>query len=206
MLSKLVTCTECGTLLGGVTKASGRAPISYYTCYGLRHYGLRCRERSYIRADRLEALVWREVKEQLADPFVLCDAVDGDDASAAIDAGIRAAESNLAKVVAEEDRVIRLYALGKLTEAQLDRQRRFIDDRKESAQLVLDDLLTQREAAIGRPELADSVRAWVTRISESLDELDDEGRWDLLRLILDGATIDRDGELRLTVVLAPQPT
>ena len=206
MLSKLVTCGVCGTLMGGVTKASGRAPISYYRCYGLRHLGLRCREKSYIRADRLEALVWREVKELLADPFVLCDVVDGDDGSAAIDADIAAAESNLAKMVAEEDRIIRLYAMGKLTEPQLERQRRFITDRMESARLVLDDLRKQRAAAIDRVELADSVRAWVTRILEGLDELDDEGRRDLLRLILDGATIDEDGCIRMTVVLAPQPT
>ena len=39
----------------------------------------------------------------------------------------------------EEDRAIRLFVSGKITEAQLDHQRRFITERLESARARLDD-------------------------------------------------------------------
>lgn len=43
----------------------------------------------------------------------------------------------------EEDRSIRLYVAGKITEAQLDYQRRFISERLEHCRVNLDDYRAQ---------------------------------------------------------------
>ena len=44
-------------------------PRRYYQCYGMRApYRLRCREHPVIRAERLEELVWGEVRRVLEHP------------------------------------------------------------------------------------------------------------------------------------------
>ncbi len=48
---------------GRVYRYNLERPRRYYRCYGMQHEGLRCRERPFIRAERLEGLVWGEVKK-----------------------------------------------------------------------------------------------------------------------------------------------
>ena len=57
----------------------------------------------------------------------------------------------------EEDRAIRLFVSGKITEAQLDHQRRFITERLESARARLDDYRA-REAGGTEKRAADGGR------------------------------------------------
>ena len=81
LLQHLVRCAECGLLFGSKSnwRTSNRrngllywydrvAPLRYYVCYGMQKHRLRCREHSFIKADRLEEVVWSEVKQILQDP------------------------------------------------------------------------------------------------------------------------------------------
>ena len=52
---------------------------------------------------------------------------------------IAQAERDVRGIQMEEDRAIRLFVSGKITEAQLDLQRKFITERLESARAKLDD-------------------------------------------------------------------
>ena len=147
LLQHLVRCSECGLLLGCRSKTRATAkykdrsytydlktPSRYYHCYGMQREHLRCRERPYIRADRLEELVWREVKSVCKNPDLM---VKGMDSSVERENGGLRGESNmqreLGKVQKEEDRAIGLYVSGKITEEQLDHQRRLIHERLEAA-------------------------------------------------------------------------
>ena len=56
-----------------------------------------------------------------------------------------------------------------------------------------------------RAAIADSITAWAARIGEGLDDLDEEGRREIVRLVLEGVHIDEDGYVRMEVVLAPSP-
>ncbi|MCY4371336.1 MAG: hypothetical protein OXF41_18360, partial [bacterium] len=94
---------------------------------------LRCREHPFIRAERLEELVWGEVRRVLQDPDLIAAglaALDPDEDTGEADDAART-ERELAGVQAEEDRAIRLYVSGKISEQQLDHQRRFIGERLE---------------------------------------------------------------------------
>ena len=75
LLQHLVRCAECGLLMGGQAntkkevKRNGKLykyeldpPRRYYRCYGYHQLRLKCREKPMIRAERLEGLVWGEVK------------------------------------------------------------------------------------------------------------------------------------------------
>ena len=56
------------------------------------------------------------------------------------------AERDLRTTQIEEDRAIRLYVTGKITEAQLDRQRRFITERLENLRGKIDDYRARQMA------------------------------------------------------------
>ena len=98
------------------------------------------------------------------------------------------AERDLQKVQLEEERVIRLFVSGKITEDQLDHQRRYITERLETLRARLDDY-RDRETAENEKRLAmEHVVQWVSRIGDGLDDLPDEGRgWEVLRRIGDGS-------------------
>ena len=89
MLQHLVRCTECGMLFGcrATTQKTIRRgdkvyqydiepPQRYYRCYGNRNTPRDCWEHSYIRAERLEELVWSEVREVVRQPEVIIAGIE----------------------------------------------------------------------------------------------------------------------------------
>ena len=138
LLQHLVRCAECGYLMTCRTnrrqtvRRGGKAyryeldpPVRYYCCNGKLNIGATCRKHPLIRAEHLEGLVWREVKKMLENPGLIVAGIEALNSQA--DGGglaeeIAKAERDLQKVQMEEDRAIRLYVSGKITEAQLDHQ------------------------------------------------------------------------------------
>ena len=114
---------------------------------------------------------------------------------------IAKAERDLQKVQMEEDRAIRLFVSGKITEKQLDHQRRFITERLETLRAKLDDHRARESAQAEKRALAEHVVEWSRRASGRLDGLSDEDRREVLELLLDGATIDRHNSINLTLAI-----
>ena len=217
LLQHLVRCAECGYLMGcranrrQSTRRNGetysyklKTPRRYYNCYGALNDGVKCREHPYIRAERLEALVWGEVKKVLENPGVIVAGIEAMDSRA--DNGelveeIAIAERELHKVQMEEDRAIRLYVSGKITEKQLDRQRKFITERLETLRLKLDDYRAREMAEAEKRALGEHIVEWAQRVSGRLDDLGDDERREVLRLLLDGATIDGSNNVDLTLAI-----
>ena len=51
-------------------------PVRYYRCYGISK-GIRdCREHPFIRADRLEHLIWDEVERVIQQPEVIMSGIE----------------------------------------------------------------------------------------------------------------------------------
>ena len=217
LLQHLVRCTECGMLMGcranrrQSVKRDGKTysyeldpPRRYYKCYGMERVGVQCRERPFIRAERLDELVWSEVKKVLENPGLIVASIEAADSQA--DGGglaeeIAKAERDLQRVQMEEDRAIRLYVSGKITEKQLDLQRRFITERLETLRQVLDDRRARESAQAEKRELAERVVEWADQIGDRLDDLPQEQRREVLQLLLDGATIDKHNRVNLTLAI-----
>ncbi len=216
LLQHLVRCSECGMLMGCLTirrqtaKYKGRTyeyeldpPRRYYKCYGMQTHRLGCREHSMIRAERLENLVWDEVKKVLKDPSVIVPGIkslgDREDASASEELG--RAERELSNVQMEEDRAIRLYVTGQITQKQLDLQRKFITERLESLRERVKDWRARESAQAERRELAERVMEWAERMGNGLDDLPQEKRREVLLLLLDEATIDRENRVSLSLAI-----
>ena len=178
-------------------------PRRYYQCYGMRApYRLRCREHPIIRAARLEELVWGEVRRVLERPELIAAGLAAlePDEDGGLAGETARTERELADVQLEEDRAIRLYVTGKISEEQLDHQRRFIGERLERLRARLDEYRARESAQAGRRVALEQVVEWASSVGAGLDGLGGEERRELLDLLLEDATID--GENRVTLTLA----
>ena len=219
LLQHLVRCSECGLLFGPRTKTTAtskykdkkytyelKTPSRYYNCYGMQREHLRCRVRPYIRADKLEDLVWREVKTVVQNPGLIVKGMEsmGDGEDGGLEKRIAKAERELRKIQTEEDRAISLYVSGKITESKLDHLRKGIEERLEAARARLDDYRAQGAAARDRKILTGDLAEWSRRIGDRLDELPAEEHREILRLIVDRIEIDGDNRVTITLGIPAQ--
>ncbi len=176
-------------------------PRRYYRCFGMSVHKLECRRPGFIKAEHLEEFVWNEVKKMVQHPGLIVAGIESlntqeDDGW---DKEIERAERELNRVQSEEDRAIRLYVSGKITEAQLDHQRKFITERLETLRAELGDYQAQQRALAEKRILMENIVAWAGKVRDRLDDVPFEKRQDILKLLLDQVVIDRDNNVRLTL-------
>ena len=218
LLQGLMICQECG--LGFACRANHRntkrvgdrtyryefdSPLRYYVCNGKLSHGMDCREHPYFKAETLEGLVWGEVERVLLQPELITHGISAvaDDSRSDETAKIElsAAERVLSDVQTEEDRLIRLHVTGKITESQLDRQRKFITARLKQAEKNVAELSSRRFAARDRAPIAVQISTWCEKVKGGLKALLPDERKEILGLLLDGVVIDRVGNVRMTLAI-----
>ena len=219
LLQRLLRCAECGLLFACRSKTrttvkrkdktysyNFKTPQRHYHCYGMQREDLKCRQRPYIRADRLEELVWREVKTVVQNPDLIVEGMEslGERGDGGLAKRIAGAERDLRKVQTEEDRAITLFVSGKITEGQLDQQRKLIHERLKDARAKLDDYRAQETMAIEKQVLMSNVADWAVKVGDGLDGLPPEERREVLRLIVDQIAIDRDNNVTITLGIPTQ--
>ena len=214
LLQHLVRCAECGMLFacrssthtyfrrkGNIRKQARVTPQRHYHCYGMLREHMGCRKPAMIRAEQLEELVWNQVKGMVQNPELIVAGIESLDAQE--DGGLAEqavrAERDLHKIQVEEERAIRLYVSGKITENQLDQQRRFITERLEAARATLNDLRARESMASDKRTLIQNLVQWAGKFGRGLDDLPQEKRRDVLRLIVDQVLIDRDNNVSITL-------
>ena len=101
----------------------------------------------------------------------------------------------------EEDRAIRLYVSGKITEEQWDLQREFTTERLESLRARVDDYHAREASEARKRELTEAVLAWSRDVGEGLDELRPEQRKEVLQMVVDEVTVDRENNLDITLAM-----
>ena len=214
LLQHMVKCAECGLYLGGRAITSDYQTVNgkryfykvdpprrYYRCYGMTSHKLGCRRPGMIRAEHLEDHVWNEVKRMIQHPGLIVagmESMNGQEDDG-WDKEIVRAERELNRVQSEEDRAIRLYVSGKITEAQLDHQRKFITERLETLRAELDDYRRQQMALDEKRILLENIVAWADKVGGRLDEVPFEQRRDILKLLLDQVVIDGNNNVRFTL-------
>ena len=216
LLQHVLRCAECGLSFmakanrytstrhkGKVYRYEYPTPLRYYICSGMQTHRLRCRRLPYIRAERLEERVWSEVKRVLQNPDLIVTGIEALDSreSGGLEEEITQAERHLRSVQMEEDRAIRLFVSGKITEEQLDLQRKFITERLESLRAKLDDYRAREASGAEKRALMEAVLAWAGEVGEGLDELAPEQRRDVLQLVVEQVMIDRDNNMNVTLAI-----
>ena len=101
----------------------------------------------------------------------------------------------------EEDRAIRLYVSGKITESQLDVQRRFITERLEMARAKLEECRAREARGNEQRRLKERVLAWARGVGGGIDELSDGQRRAVLQAVLEQVVIDRENNVDITLAI-----
>ena len=215
LLQHLLKCGECGRNF--YTRASwintsvrnGKAytydlttPRRYYLCNGMQSLRLRCRMRPYIRAEQVEEPIWNEVKRVLQNPDLIVAGIadlDSQEEGGGLEEEIAQAERDLRSFQMEEDRAVRLFVSGKITEAQLDLQRKFITERLESAREKLDEYRDLEESGTEKRRQMEEVLAWARKFGQGLEELTPQERHDYLQMLVEQVTIDKDNKVHIAM-------
>ncbi len=216
LLQHLVKCAECGMLFGGratnqnTVRRNGKlyqydlvVPRRYYQCYGMQKRLSRCREHPFIRAERLEDLVWGEITRVLQNLEVIVTGIDSlnEQGDGGLAEELAKAERHLRDVQLEEERCIRLYVSGKITEEQLDQQRRFVTERLESLRARVGDYRSREATGVEKRAIGRRVGEWAQTFGERLDELNAEERREILLLLVDCVMIDRDDSVSISLAI-----
>ena len=219
LLQHLVRCSGCGMLLGGrATKQNSvrrnghvyhydlEPPRRYYQCYGMRKRLFKCRKHPFIRAERLEDLIWDEVTRVVKRPEIIVSGLEvlnvGPDSD--LEEEVARAETDLRDVQSEEERLIRLYVSGKIDEDQLDLQRQFVTERLRHCRERVEKYHAREAAGKAKRVRAEDIARWAKTIGESLDSLSFEDRQDVLRFLLDSVSIDGDNKVSITLAIPIQ--
>ncbi len=86
-----------------------------------------------------------------------------------------------------------------ITVAERDLQK--VQFEEETLRARLDDYRDRETAETEKRRAMEHVVQWVSRLGDGLDDLPDEGRREVLRLLLDGVTIDRENNVNLTLAI-----
>ena len=214
LLQHLVSCAECGLMFacrssthtyfrrkGKVRKQARVTPQRHYHCYGMLREHMDCRNPAMLRAEQLEELVWNEVKGMVQNPELIVAGIEslGAQEEGGLAEQTALAERDLQRIQVEEERAIRLYVSGKITENQLDQQRRFITERLEAARATLNDLRARESMASEKRLLMENLVLWAGKFGHGLDDLPQEKRRDVLRLIVDQVLIDHDNRVSISL-------
>ena len=216
LLQHLLKCGECGhNFHARCTRSTTNVrngkkyrydlptPNRYYMCNGMQRMRLPCRERPYIRAERLEEPIWSEVKRVIQNPDLIVAGIDTLDTqgSSSFEEEIAQAERDLRSIQMEENRAIRLFVSGKIAEAQLDHQRKFITERLESARAKLDEYRAREASGVEKRQLMETILAWARNVGQGLDELTPEQRKEILQMVLEKVVIDKDNNVDITLAI-----
>ena len=104
-------------------------------------------------------------------------------------------ERDLRAVQIEEERLVRLYVTGKITEKMLDLQRKCITERMEHLRAKVDDFRARVATEVSRERMAESVQAWTNTVGQGLGRMSAEEQRAVLQEVVDEVTVDREKQL-----------
>ena len=211
-LQGLVTCDGCGRLLAARTRREKNGHVlRYYRCRG---YSRECRPRPYIKADLLEAKVWRHVSDLLRSPEKVVERFSNP-TSDTLEEDIAAAKHDIQKWRRRSERLTGIYVQEIIDVSEYQHQRKFILEPLEAAEERLGRLTAQKERAEAAAGAGNAFVANVTKYlkalgaapntSEDGGPLDAQGLKAIIRDIFDRAIIDSSNRLRYSLrVPAPK--
>ena len=119
--------------------------------------------------------------------------------SGGLEEQIAQAERDMRSIQTREDRAITLSVSGKITEAQLDYQRKFITERLERVRAVLDGCRARSASGAENLRLKEAVLAWAREVGQGLDEMTPEQRKEFLQMVVEEVIVDRNDIVVITL-------
>ena len=203
LLQGLCVCAECGYTIGRNSGNSGKGPrgkrIHYYRCHGIdswrRPQGAVC-DNPPVRADELDAAVWREVFALLENPQLVRSEIDRRIAAANDTASNdRRAAALRAESSRNQTRMRRLldaYQEGLVTLDELRERNVPMQTRQRAVLSELDALRTAKLDRQFRLALATTVARFLERMREAAGSLSIAERQRIVRLLVREVRIGKD--------------
>ena len=151
----------------------------------------------------MEEPIWSEVKQVIQNPDLIVAGIDLLDSqeSGGLEEQIARAERDLRSIQTREERAITLFVSGKITEAQLDNQRKFIIERLENVRARLDDYHAWAASDAEKLRLTEVVFAWARDVGEGLDESTPEQRKEILQMVVEEVIVHRNNKVDITLAI-----
>jgi len=171
-----VKCKLCDSAMVGQTLTVKGKAFRYYRCRHAydRNTGRECSAR-YVRGDRLESAIWREVKKVLSNPGIVMQELRNQERSGASEAEIAELNVALAKLDDREARLVKLYSMSSVSVEAIERQTREIANER---QVIEDQVaLNQRVPLIEVDNVNTADLSLVAElVSRWVDEASDEDK------------------------------
>ena len=213
LLQGVLVCRECGYSCYRTCTRTTNKRISYYRCIGQdswRHVGGRVCGSHPVRADRLDSLVWSEVRRLLEDPALVRAEIDRRLAALRTEHPATkrrdALERDLARADAAIGRLIEAYQEQLISLEELRARTPALRKRQSTLRAQLDTLDAELHDAETYLQLADTLEGFLGRLTDGLDQLDIAGQQRILRLVVREVLIGGDDDTITTRHTIPTPT
>lgn len=215
LLEGLATCARCGSpvLIRSPTKQRrGLVQAAAYVCRD-RKLAHRARERCaapIVRTADLDARVWAAVCRELEDPeliaWILAEPAAAAPDREAWERDDRAARAHLARLDQVEAAILARFRRQQIGEAALDQELAAIARERSAVQRQIAAAGRATHQIEARRERQEHARATVDRLRRALPTASAEDRRDLLAaLVPRGGAVLKEGRLRITLAIAPEP-
>jgi len=169
-----------------------------------RWEGPRCDNRKCFRVDEVDAVVWNEIEKILCHPDILKDIVrssEKEEKRPELEARIEEMEKDLRQKHEEEEKVVRLFRKGMLSERLLESQLQEIELERQVLLKEKQSLETRLTTLTMSQKELRSLEEQIEILGQALPEIDFEAKRDLLRgFIGEGKIIlHEDGRIEMYV-------
>jgi site-specific DNA recombinase len=210
LLRGFIRCGVCDYACSGCTKSSrvsgGIKKYVYYSCLSNRAdrgWGAPPHRAPNIPAEWLEGIVWDDVRAFLENPGEVLErlrseGIDTDSSHDDLSTRRDDLTRRLAAKNAEKDRYVRTYAQGHISEEELADYMADIKNQISNLKLLISSV-EENLVSLGQSRLeAQSAEEWLLALREGVSDVESDTpeafqkRRELVRLLLEGITIDRD--------------
>jgi site-specific DNA recombinase len=201
LLQGILVCRECGYACYRTSTRTTNKRIYYYRCIGsdnYRHIGGRVCTSHPIRADELDELVWNAVRRLLENPELVRAEIDRRLKAMRTEHPAtrrrEALERDLTRAAGAIERLIEAYQEQLISLDELRARMPTLRKRQSTLQAQLDALDAELHDAETYLKLADTLESFLTRLSDSLDQLTLDEQQRILRLVVREVLIGGDDE------------
>lgn len=210
LLRGLLKCKHCGLTFAGTATSQA----VHYACRGKRPEDAGRQEKCpsrYLRADRVEPLVWQEITDLLKDPDLLLRQWERrQEAPAPSAQDLSAQREAITKQIAQADReemtVVRLYREGKIGEALLDAQLAEVRSKRDALRRQIEVLDRDSQAIEDHTCIDDAIRAFCAKVSKGLETATFDDKQKLLREAIDRIEVEPDADSGTLYGVIPLPS
>jgi site-specific DNA recombinase len=196
----LVGCAKCGYAFSRTSTQTSARKIHYYKCIGSDSWrklgGPVCDNNRFIRQELLDQIVWAEVVRLLEDPVLIQQELDRRLAAARTSDPTRKREQNLQRELTHVgkgiERLLTAYQEGLLSLEQLRERMPMLRRREQALRAELQAIADQANDRAAFLRLAETLKAFLTRLRTAAETLSVIERQKIVRLLVKEVLVGED--------------